>query len=261
MRQVHKLTPGVIVATSDKYVTNSVIVTGRSGGCLVIDPAITVVDLDALVADLGRLGLTPEAGFATHPHWDHVLWHQALGDVPRYASQRAAAMAERERAGLIEGAEESAPGHDLALIARLRPLDPGAERLPWDGADALVVTHEGHAPGHSAIFLPDSGTLIAGDMCSDIEIPLPDLAQEDPVGDYRAGLERLAQLPVRQVVPGHGAIGDAAAFRDRVAMDMAYLDELDRGGEPADARLTVDWLRAERADQVERLRELRSGRK
>jgi hydroxyacylglutathione hydrolase len=261
MRKVREIAPEVIVATSDKYVTNSVIVTGRSGGCLVIDPAITVDDVAALAADLGRLGLRPEAGFATHPHWDHVLWHPDLGDVPRYASHRAAAVAERERGGLIEGAENSAPGHDTSLIARLQPLDAGAERLPWDGADALVVTHEGHAPGHSAIFLPGSGTLIAGDMCSDVEIPLPDLDQPDPVGDYRAGLGRLSALPVRHVIPGHGAVGDAAAFRERVAMDFAYLDELERGGEPADARLIADWLIAERAAQVEHLRRLRSGPK
>jgi hypothetical protein len=26
------------------------------------------------------------AGFSTHPHWDHLLWHPRLGDVPRYAT-------------------------------------------------------------------------------------------------------------------------------------------------------------------------------
>jgi hypothetical protein len=33
-----------------------------------------------------RLGLPVVAGFSTHPHWDHVLWHSRFGDVPRYAA-------------------------------------------------------------------------------------------------------------------------------------------------------------------------------
>ena len=39
--------------------------------------------------------------------------------------------------------------------------------------------HDGHAPGHGAVFLPESGVLIAGDMCSDVEIPLLDTDAAD----------------------------------------------------------------------------------
>ena len=66
-------------------------------------------------------------------------------------------------------------------------------------------------------------------------IPLLDLAGPDPLGDYRAGLERLAALPgVRHIVPGHGSVGDAAGFRRRVAADFAYLDRLARGDDSDD---------------------------
>lgn len=215
---------------------------------------MTVADLEGLVADLAELGLRPTAGFATHPHWDHVLWHSGLGAVPRYASQRAATVAVRERSGLIEGAEDSAPGHDLDLFGRLDPLEPGCEAVPWDGPDARLVTHDGHAPGHSAIFLPDSGTLMAGDMCSDIEIPLLDRDQDDQVGDYRAGLARLADLPVRLLVPGHGSATDAAGFRRRVDADLKYLDDLERGAGSRDPRLTGDWIISEHRAQLTRLR-------
>lgn len=74
-------------------------------------------------------------------------------------------------------------------------------------------------------------------------IPLLDLAGPDPLGDYRAGLERLAALPgVRHIVPGHGSVGDAAGFRRRVAADFAYLDRLARGDDSDDPRLALDWL-------------------
>jgi hydroxyacylglutathione hydrolase len=243
----------VLVGTSEMYTTTTTVVVGHGGGCLLIDPAVTVSDLRALVADLAGAGLRPQAGFATHPHWDHVLWCRELGDVPRYAARRAAQDAGRQRAGLVSAVSESAPGHDLDLLGRLIPLGPDAEHIPWNGPEALVVTHDGHAPGHSAVFLPDTATLVAGDMCSDIEIPLLDLEQADPFGDYRAGLAKLAALPVRLLVPGHGTVGDGAEFRRRMAADFAYLDDLEQGREPADPRLT-GWLVGQHDQQVRHLR-------
>jgi glyoxylase-like metal-dependent hydrolase (beta-lactamase superfamily II) len=180
-----------------------------------------------------------------------VLWSRELGDVPRLATPRAAAVAAGRRAGLIDSAERSAPGHDHELTGRLTALQPGAGRIPWDGPEARVVAHDGHAPGHGAVFLPAAGVLVAGDMCSDIEIPLLDSAAPDPVGGYRAGLDRLAALPgARQVVPGHGHVADAAEFGRRVAADHRYLDALERGAPFTDPRLTQDWLRAEHHRQL-----------
>ncbi|HTP17775.1 MAG TPA: MBL fold metallo-hydrolase [Streptosporangiaceae bacterium] len=241
---------GVLVATAELYVTNTTVLTCRGGGCLVIDPAVTVAEISALAADLAAAGLRPEAGFATHPHWDHLLWTRSLGNVPRYATARAAAAAAARRDSMLGELQRDAPGHDLSLFARCTPLPPAAAAIPWHGPEATLVTHDGHAPGHSAVFVAATGTLIAGDMCSDIEIPLLDTDQGDPVGDYRAGLRRLAALPgVRQVVPGHGTVGDAAEFRRRVAADLAYLDDLERGADSNDGRLAVAWLRREHQAQ------------
>ena len=251
MDRLTEISAGIFVAAGELYVTNSTVVSGADGGCLLIDPAVTVSELAGLAADLGRLSLRPRAGFATHPHWDHVLWSSGLGaDVPRYAAQLAVAVAERERSGLIEGVERSAPGHDLELFGRLTPLGPPADAIAWDGPAAQVVTHQGHAPGHSAVFLPGSGVLVAGDMCSDIEVPLLDLDQADPVGDYLSALDHLASLPVDLVIPGHGNVGDAAEFRRRIDADLAYLISLQQGTDPQDPRLTADWLVAEHKKQL-----------
>jgi hydroxyacylglutathione hydrolase len=246
-----EVAPGVLVATAEQFVTTSTAVAAGNGRCLLIDPAVTVADLDALAAGLDEAGLRPVVGFATHPHWDHVLWSAALGDVPRYATPRAAATAERERAGLVSGVEESAPGHDLDRFGRLTPLPADATVVPWDGPEARVVVHDGHAPGHAAVFLPGPGVLIAGDMLSDLEIPLLDTEAADPLGDYRAGLEALAAVPgVRWLVPGHGHVTDAAGLRARLAADARYLDQLAVGRPFDDHRLTEPWLRTEHDAQL-----------
>ncbi len=81
-------------------------------------------------------------------------------------------------------------------------------------------------------------------MLSDIEIPLLDYAAEDPLGDYRAGLRKLAEIPgVRRLVPGHGHLTDRAGFRSRVAAHSGYLDRLAAGQPFGDPRATAGWQR------------------
>jgi glyoxylase-like metal-dependent hydrolase (beta-lactamase superfamily II) len=243
-----EVAPGVYVATAEKYTTTTTIVAGDDDGCLLVDPAVTVADLAALACWLAARGLRPVAGWSTHPHWDHLLWSRALGDAPRFATPRAVAVAAREEAGLISGVEEGAPGHDLTRFARVQPLI--GHEIDWRGPRALIYAHDAHAPGHGAVFLPDSGVLIAGDMCSDLEIPLLDLGSADPFLAYREGLRLLADVPgVRFVVPGHGHVGDDAEFRRRIAADLAYLDGLQARSNADDPRLTEDWLRTEHARQ------------
>jgi len=251
MGRLTEIAPGVLVATSSYALTTTTVVVGSSGGCLLIDPAVTVADLAALAGELAELGLRPAAAWSTHPHWDHVLWSAELGDAPRYAAPAAVSIAESEREGIIDGVKNSAPGHDLSLVGRLRALD--ASVIPWDGPTARLIVHDGHAPGHGAVFLPGSGVLVAGDMCSDEEIPLLDTLGTDPLGDYRTGMERLAAVPgVRQVVPGHGHVGDAAELRRRFALDAAYLDAITSGKPADDPRLAgcPDWMRGMHEDQV-----------
>ncbi len=244
-----EVAPGVFVATAQLYVTTTTVVAGADGGCLVIDPAVTVAELDELASWLSATGLRPVAGWSTHPHWDHVLWSGSLsGDVVRYATPRAVEVAARELPGLVSGMEEAAPGHDLALFARLAPL--GEPEIPWRGPRATVLAHDAHAPGHGAVFLPDTGVLVAGDMCSDTEIPLLGMepTETDPFGRYRHGLGVLADVPgVRVVVPGHGHVGDAAEFWRRIAADFGYLDAVQAGRDVTDERLAAaaPWLLAE----------------
>jgi hydroxyacylglutathione hydrolase len=253
VRELIQVAPGVLVATAELYTTTSAIVVG-SGGCLVVDPAITAADVAGLAGELAACGLRPVAGWSTHAHWDHLLWSRELGEVPRYATARTAETAERERPGLIEGVSESAPGHDLELLGRVTPVAGAA--IPWDGPAALVIEHDAHEAGHGAVFLPGTGTLLAGDMLSDLEMPLINPGGADPVGTYRAGLETLAGLAgVRTIVPGHGHAGDGAEFRRRVEADRRYLDRLAAGDPSAgeDDRITTGWLRTEHDRQFAQL--------
>src|ERR671921_244607 len=99
---------GVWVRQSEWVRSNATVVRG-DGGLILVDPGIAGTDLDQLADDVDRLGIPVVAGFSTHLHWDHLLWHSRFGDVPRYAMPAAAHAAPgvRERARTM--AAESAP--------------------------------------------------------------------------------------------------------------------------------------------------------
>lgn len=244
---------GVHVVTARLYTTTSTVLVAEDGSCVVVDPAVSAAEVDGLARAVAQRGWRPVAGFSTHPHWDHVLWSEGLGTGPRWATAVAAQVAERERTGLVEGAS-TAPGHDTTLIARLTPLDPGATTLPWASRDVVVVEHGAHAPGAAALVVPDAKVLLAGDMLSDLEVPLLDLAAADPVGDYTRALDALEAAAERYgvdvLVPGHGHVADRDGLLARLAADRAYLAALRDGRTPADARLADAWLRAEHERQV-----------
>ena len=102
-----------------------------------------------------------------------------------------------------------------------------------------IIEHQAHAVGHAAVLLADRGVLLAGDMLSDVLIPLFDSRQDDQVGAYETALDRLdeAASHVDVVVPGHGAVAEGPEVAARLAADRAYIDALRRGEEPVDARL------------------------
>jgi len=236
------------VTTSRRESTTSTVVV-TDGSALLVDPAWEPDELDWMAADLAAAGITVTAGFATHAHHDHVLWHPGFGDAPRFASAQVAHVAAEERAQLVGALGPDWPAGLGDLVGRLRPVD---SVLTWSAAAAEVtmITHSSHAPGHTALWLPGPRVLIAGDMLSDIELPL--LEQSTPA-DYAAGLTALRPFAQQAlvVIPGHGspAIGPAAAA-GRWAADQRYLDLLHHPGPPDDDRLGLPGMaQAHRANR------------
>ncbi|MEV7099338.1 MBL fold metallo-hydrolase [Amycolatopsis sp. NPDC051045] len=235
---LNQVADGVWVRQSDWVWSNAVVVRGEDG-LVLVDPGINGSELDQLADDVDRLGVPVVAGFSTHPHWDHLLWHSRFGDVPRYATSAGAqaAGAARERAQAM--AAESASGIPLELIGLLTPLPADGSPVPGE-----IIEHEAHAVGHAAMFLADRGVLLAGDMLSDVLIPILDFRRPGQVSAYESALERLGEAArhVDVLVPGHGAVAKGPEVAARLAADHAYIDALRRGEEPVDARLDQDWL-------------------
>jgi glyoxylase-like metal-dependent hydrolase (beta-lactamase superfamily II) len=238
---------GVLVHQSELLQNNAVVVRGRAG-VLLVDPGIEGSEMACLANDLRELGQPVVAGFATHPDWDHVLWHPELGEAPRYGTARCAAVMRDVRSdadwkarvagGLPPEIAEDTP---LDLFGLITGLPEGAGRIPWDGPDVRIIEHPAHAPGHAALLVEGSGVLVAGDMLSDVFIPMLDdfTDNNDPIEEYLVGLDELEAVAddVEVLVPGHGSVASADQVRARIAQDRAYLHALRDGADPDDPRI------------------------
>jgi glyoxylase-like metal-dependent hydrolase (beta-lactamase superfamily II) len=264
LRQVAE---GVLIHESEFCQSNAVVVQGRAG-VLLIDPGVLGDELTDIANDLRELGQPVVAGFSTHPHWDHLLWHAGLGAAPRYGTGRCAATV-RERLPDADAkarvAQHLIPPDiagqvPLDLLGLITGLPAEAAQIPWDGPQVRIVEHQAHAPGHAALLIEERGVLVAGDMLSDVLIPMLDLnGATDPIEDYLAALRLLEDVAgdVDVLVPGHGSTGRADQVRARIDQDRAYVHALRDAGVPADPRIgpsaSYDWMPGVHEGQLQRL--------
>jgi glyoxylase-like metal-dependent hydrolase (beta-lactamase superfamily II) len=266
LRQVAE---GVLIHESEFCQSNAVVVHGRAG-VLLIDPGVLGYEMATLANDLSDSGQTVVAGFSTHPHWDHLLWHARLGSAPRYGTARCAATVRDRlsdaRAKARIAAElippDIAQQVPLDLLGLITGLPAETAQIPWDGPQVRIIEHQAHAPGHAALLIEERGVLVAGDMLSDVLIPMLDLnGIADPIEEYLAALRLLEGVAddVDVVIPGHGSIGGADQVHARIDQDRAYVHALRDAHVLSDLRvgpLAKDgwgWVADVHAGQLQRL--------
>jgi glyoxylase-like metal-dependent hydrolase (beta-lactamase superfamily II) len=251
---LQRVAEGVFVHQSEFIQSNSTVVLGRDG-VLLTDPGITSTEMNDLADDLHERGWPVVAGFSTHPDWDHVLWHDRFGEVPRYGtSPNATSMQELlARPDWEQQVTEGLPPEYIGdipmhLLGRITALPEGAAEIPWHGPRVRIIEHRAHAVGHAALLVEPSGVLVAGDMLSDILMPFLDLEAGDPIGDYLAALRLFDDVAgeVDAVIPGHGSVGGAGHLQARIQQDRTYAEALRDGGVIDDVRVgpsaPLDWL-------------------
>jgi glyoxylase-like metal-dependent hydrolase (beta-lactamase superfamily II) len=271
---LRQVAAGVLVHESEFCRSNAVVVQGRAG-LLLVDPGVQGHEMACLANDLSDTGQTVVAGFSTHPHWDHLLWHASFGEAPRYGTARCAATVRarlpdaRAKARVAQLIPPDIAEHvPLDLLGLITALPAGTAQVPWDGPHVRVFEHQAHAPGHAALFIEERGVLVAGDMLSDVLVPMLDLnGTADPIEDYLAALRLLEGVAgdVDVLVPGHGSVGGAGQVHARIERDRAYVLALRAGRVPSDPRVGPsaqpgwEWVSDVHNGQAQRLAERSAG--
>lgn len=187
--------------------------------------------------------------YITHAHPDHFLGSQAYADVP---VQALAATAERIAVGgdalaqnlylLLGSAMAGTAVRPPTALAGAGPVDIGGRRLQ-------LIALRGHSAADLAVFDEASGTLFAGDLVFFERAPT---TPDADIAQWLAALDRLAQLPLRVLVPGHGPV---VRGPEAIAQTREYLLWVRAALQDAAAR-GLDMHEAMRLQVPERLRRL-----
>jgi glyoxylase-like metal-dependent hydrolase (beta-lactamase superfamily II) len=210
-----------------------VFIAGREA--LLVDPGLFPDEIDRIKAHIYERGASPTYVVLTHSHWDHVLGPEYFPGVPVVQQQESAAVFAEHHARIehqvTEWERRSGVQRDMPFLMP-EPDETFDDRLDLRLGDRTIeLLHmPGHAPEQLVVYDPGEGVLWAADMLSDIEIPFV----MHSLSAYRRTLDRLAQLDVRMLVPGHGRpVRSSAEAKARFDTDREYLGELQRRVEAA----------------------------
>lgn len=228
---MHRVTDTIRVQQSQVWQTNTGII-DTGDGVLLLDPGVLASELLTLVDALGDTPI--RAGFATHFHWDHILWPPAQ-DAPRFASEETRDLVTRHRErldGMLDQVEQQmATAYqvdqqwDRARFYDLQPMPLGPGTIASIAVELVDVS--GHCDGQVALVLPDHDVAFVADTLSDVEVP--SLAEGEGQRErYLQTLDRLQGIidRVSWTIPGHGSVADRAEAQRRLDLDRRYLEHL-----------------------------------
>ena len=191
------------------------------------EPGVVLVDTShvnhaaqtcALVArELARLGGAPLAAIVnTHLHSDHCGGNAALQAAHGAPILVAPGMAEAVRRWDMGRLSYLSTGQRCARFEAAGELSPD-QPLVAGGRHWEVMPAPGHDPDSVILFDREQGVLISADALwgNGFGVVFPEIVGEPGFDDVQAVLDLIGRLPVRVVIPGHGApftdVADALA--------------------------------------------------
>jgi glyoxylase-like metal-dependent hydrolase (beta-lactamase superfamily II) len=165
------------------------------GDALVYDTHISPAHARIIRETLVRQGVTRIRVVLSHWHRDHIAGNEAFADCEIIAHALTLKALEDNREAIENG---DPPIKPLIMPKRtyegsLR-LDVGA--IPVELRHADIHSHDG-----TVLLLPESGLLFAGDTLED---PVTYVAEPDRLAIHLENLRRMAEWPVKRILPDHG---------------------------------------------------------
>jgi len=197
---------------------------------LLIDSGLGVGNIRQVVEQLTSLPVTVAL---THAHWDHMGGLSAFEDIAVHQEEApwltghfplplAAVKANLTRQPCDFPPDFDPDTYQLYQGEPQRLLADG-DWLDLGGRCLQVLHTPGHSPGHCCFYEPQRQLLFAGDLiyagCLDMFYP-----STDPLQFYRS-IQRVAQLPVKKLLPGHHQLHLSSALTAQIAAAFAQLEQ------------------------------------
>jgi glyoxylase-like metal-dependent hydrolase (beta-lactamase superfamily II) len=182
---------GVFVRRHRSLDLNCGLVVGEDA-CLVVDTRSDLVEAADLAAAVRRITPHPWTVVNTHAHYDHCFGNAAFRPAEIWASRGCAAAlaASLDQQGLPD-----------RLVDDVATLDVGGREV------VLRFLGRGHTDHDLVVDVDDGAVVFAGDL---VEEGAPPAFEDAFPAEWPATVGRVHLLAQGPVVPGHGAVVDAA---------------------------------------------------
>lgn len=177
---------------------------------LLVDTGLGICNI---YEEVMKLTKQPVTAVATHIHWDHIGGHAYFPDF----------CAHREELGWLDGRFPLAPDAVKGMVINRCDLPEGydvntyrlfqgiparvledKDKIDLGGRIIEVLHTPGHSPGHMCFLERERGDLYTGDLVYKDTL-FAYYPSTDPEA-YLASLEKVAELPVSRVFPGHHSL-------------------------------------------------------
>ncbi len=166
------------------------------GEALVYDTHISLAHARAIREVLAAEGARSIRVALSHHHKDHIAGNQVFADCPILANAATAVA--------MEAMADAARNGDPPIEPFVMPNQVFDEDMALIvGAVAVELrSYDIHSHDGLVLWLPETGELLAGDTLED---PITYVDEADRLEEHLRELARLARLPIRRILPNHGA--------------------------------------------------------
>jgi glyoxylase-like metal-dependent hydrolase (beta-lactamase superfamily II) len=234
----HEVGAGIYVRRHAELALNCGLVVGE-GACLLVDTRSHLDEAAELIAAVRTVTPHPWTVVNTHAHYDHCFGNAAFRPATIWATRGCAAdlveTGERQRTAVVAQLR-GAGDHGTADRVEAVPIDP-PDHLVDDVASLDIGGREvvlrflgrGHTGADLVVEVEDVGdgtVVFAGDL---VEEGAPPAFDDAFPADWPATLGRVHALARGPVVPGHGAVVDAAFVGGQREELLAVLNAIREG--------------------------------
>jgi cyclase len=219
-----RVSDDIHIFISDLYarVTAGVIVT--RDGVILIDTLPfpgEAREMAAFAARICRSGV--RYVILTHYHADHTYGSYLYPQADVVAHARCRELLSEVAIPALEEAKAEAPELN-EVVLRLPDItfDDGELGLQLAGKVARLIHMPGHTPDSVIVYVEDDRVLFAADTV----LPVPSIVDGD-IETLRVSLQKVAELPVENMVQGHGEVILRGEVRDVVHASLTYLDAIE----------------------------------